>query len=148
MTHLLLSTLEMIALTFLIGFFVAGVIKFIAVWADSMDFYNSHQEEILRLKRLRKLHQKVAKLVEQEAMESCKFYGDKRNEFSKGVNGDPADVRKAGYYHGVSHGASKMDLLDYYYPEDIQIMYLKKEERYKRKSEDRFDKKGDSREKR
>lgn len=144
MVHLLLSTLEMMALTFIIGFFVAGVIKFIAVWADSMDFYNSHQEEILRLKRLRKLHQKVARLVEQEATESCKFYGDKRNEFSKGINEDSADVRKAGYYHGVSHGASKMDLLDYYYPEDTQIMYLKKKEQYKKEQVNHFDKKGNS----
>lgn len=53
MIHLLLSTLEMVVLTFVIGFFVAGVIKVIAVWADSMDFYSSHQDVIIRLKRLR-----------------------------------------------------------------------------------------------
>ena len=39
MIHLLLSTLEMVVLTFVIGFFVAGVIKVIAVWADSMDSF-------------------------------------------------------------------------------------------------------------
>ena len=47
MIHLLLSTLEMVVLTFVIGFFVAGVIKVIAVWADSMDFYSSHQDVII-----------------------------------------------------------------------------------------------------
>ena len=87
------------------------------------------------MKRLRKLHQKVARLVEQEAMKNYRFYGDRRGEFSRGINEDPADVRKAGYYHGVSHGASKMDLLDYYYPEDTQLMYFKKHEQYKEEQE-------------
>ena len=39
MIHLLLSTLAMMGLTFLIGFFVAAVIKLIAYAADSFDFY-------------------------------------------------------------------------------------------------------------
>ena len=38
MIHLLLSTLAMMGLTFLIGFFVAAVIKLIAYAADSFDF--------------------------------------------------------------------------------------------------------------
>ena len=38
MIHLLLSTLAMMGLTFLIGFFVATVIKLIAYAADSFDF--------------------------------------------------------------------------------------------------------------
>mgnify|MGYP007065615341 FL=1 len=42
MIHLLLSTLAMMGLTFLIGFFVAAVIKLIAYAADSFDFYSSH----------------------------------------------------------------------------------------------------------
>ena len=134
MIHLLLSTLEMVVLTFVIGFFVAGVIKFIAIWADSMDFYSSHQD----------VHQKVARLVEQEAMKNYKFYGDRRGEFSRGINEDPADVRKAGYYHGVSHGASKMDLLDYYYPEDTQLMYFKKHEQYKEEQEGGLNKRNDT----
>lgn len=41
MIHLLLSTLAMMGLTFLIGFFVAAVIKLIAYAADSFDFYLS-----------------------------------------------------------------------------------------------------------
>ena len=104
----------------------------------------AHQDVIIRLKRLRKLHQKVARLVEQEAMKNYKFYGDRRGEFSRGINEDPADVRKAGYYHGVSHGASKMDLLDYYYPEDTQLMYFKKHEQYKEEQEGGLNKRNDT----
>ena len=29
-----------------------------------------------------------------------------------------------GYYHGVSHGVSKRNLVDYFYPEDTLMMYL------------------------
>ena len=73
MSHLLLSTSAMMILTFIIGFLVAGIIKLIAVWADSLDFYNSHQEEIMRLKRLRKYHQKMAKKIEREAIKIFKI---------------------------------------------------------------------------
>ena len=41
----------MMGLTFLIGFFVAAVIKLIAYAADSFDFYSSHRLELLRLHR-------------------------------------------------------------------------------------------------
>ena len=54
MFSLLLSTFAMMGLTFVIGFFVAGVIKLIASAADSLAFYSSHQEELARLKRIRK----------------------------------------------------------------------------------------------
>ena len=30
----------------------------------------------------------------------------------------------ATYYHGVSHGVSKRNLVDYFYPEDTLMMYL------------------------
>ena len=39
MIDLLISTFAMMGLTFLIGFFVAAVIKLIAYAADSFDFY-------------------------------------------------------------------------------------------------------------
>ncbi len=42
MFSLLLSTFAMMGLTFVIGFFVAGVIKLIASAADSLAFYSSH----------------------------------------------------------------------------------------------------------
>lgn len=65
MIHLLLSTLAMMGLTFLIGFFVAAVIKLIAYAADSFDFYSSHRLELLRLRRWRQHRQKVERLVRQ-----------------------------------------------------------------------------------
>lgn len=54
MYSLLLSTLIMMGLTFIIGFFVAGIIKIIANWADFLDFYHSHKEEILNLRKAKK----------------------------------------------------------------------------------------------
>ena len=63
MLDLLITTLEMMGLTFVIGFFVAFIIKMIAVAADSFDFYSSHQKELLRLRRLRKLRQKVELMI-------------------------------------------------------------------------------------
>ena len=44
----------MMGLTFLIGFFVAAVIKGIALATDSMDFYSSHLLELQRLRRIKK----------------------------------------------------------------------------------------------
>lgn len=41
MSDLFLPTLEMMGLTFAIGFFVAFIIKLIASAADSLDFYSS-----------------------------------------------------------------------------------------------------------
>ena len=54
MLSLLLSTLEMMALTFIIGFVVAGVIKLIAVWADSLEFHHSHSDELMQFGKLNK----------------------------------------------------------------------------------------------
>lgn len=54
MSDLFLPTLEMMGLTFAIGFFVAFIIKLIASAADSLDFYSSHQQELLRLRRIKK----------------------------------------------------------------------------------------------
>ena len=39
----------MMGLTFLIGFFVAAVIKLIAYAADSFDFYSSHRLETVEV---------------------------------------------------------------------------------------------------
>lgn len=126
MTSLLLSTLAMMGLTFAIGFFVAGVIKLIAVAADSLDFYSSHHEELLRLRRLKKIHQKVIKLIKETPPEEEDPYSDGRGDFRRGINKDSASYH--GYYHGVSPGSSEMNLLDYYYPEDTHMVYLQKEE--------------------
>lgn len=42
-------------------------------------------------------------------------------------------MKPGGYYHGVSHGASQLDLIDYYYPRDTRFMYLKKKEQIMKK---------------
>ena len=118
MLDLLIATLEMMGLTFVIGFFVAFIIKMIAIAADSFDFYSSHQKELLRLRRLRKLRQKVELMIRDIPMEDNGLLDDKREEFT--------DYH--GYYHGVSTGVSKTNLVDYYYPEDTHMMYLNQQE--------------------
>lgn len=126
MLDLLIATLEMMGLTFVIGFFVAFIIKMIAFAADSFDFYSSHQKELLRLRRLRKLRQKVELMIRDIPMEDNGLLDDKREEFSRGVNRELTDYH--GYYHGVSTGVSKTNLVDYYYPEDTHMMYLNQQE--------------------
>ena len=126
MLDLLIATLEMMGVEFVIGFFVAFIIKMIAVAANSFDFYSSHQKELLRLRRLRKLRQKVELMIRDIPIEENELYNDKREEFSRGVNRELSDYR--GYYHGVSAGVSNANLMDYYYPEDTHMMYLKQQE--------------------
>ena len=60
MSNLFFSTLVMMGITFIIGFFVAGIIKIIANWADFFDFYHLHKEEIVNMKREHRLHHHVA----------------------------------------------------------------------------------------
>ena len=112
MLDLLIATLEMMGLTFVIGFFVAFIIKMIAFAADSFDFYSSHQ--------------KVELMIRDIPMEDNGLLDDKREEFSRGVNRELTDYH--GYYHGVSTGVSKTNLVDYYYPEDTHMMYLNQQE--------------------
>lgn len=49
MSNLLLYTLGMMGLTFLIGFFVAAIIKTIANWADFLDYYHFYRKRILKV---------------------------------------------------------------------------------------------------
>lgn len=126
MLDLLVVTLEMMGLTFVIGFFVAFVIKMIAVAADTFDFYSSHQKELDRLRRLRKLRQKVELMIRDIPLEENGSLDDKREEFSRGINRELGDYR--GYYHGVSAGVSQDNLMDYYYPEDTHMVYLRQRE--------------------
>lgn len=122
MCDLLLSTLEMMGLTFAIGFFVALAIKLIAGAADSLDFYGSHQQELLRLRRLKRLRQKMEVLMHEPNTDENIYGNDTREDFSRGI--DRKNDKPQGYYHGVSHGDSKNNLLNYYYPEDTHLMYL------------------------
>lgn len=126
MLDLLLSTFEMMGLTFAIGFFVAFIIKLIAGAADSLDFYSSHQQELLRLRRLKKLRQKVELLIRETPPGENEFSNDKREDYSRGINREPDDYR--GYYHGVSPGVPNTNIIDYYYPEDTHMMYLQEQE--------------------
>lgn len=114
MIDLLISTFAMMGLTFLIGFFVAAVIKLIAYAADSFDFYSSHRLELLRLHRWRQHRQKVERLVRQMPLPDEGTLGDYREDFSRGINRNVSGY--SGYYHGVSPGASEENLMDYYYP--------------------------------
>lgn len=126
MLNLLLYTFAMMGLTFVIGFFVAAIIKLIAAAADSFDFYSSHHEELARLRKLRKIQQKVAMLVTESTLDNEEVCNDGREAFSRGITRHPCDNR--GFYHGVSPGESERNLLDYYYPEDTRMMYLCNEE--------------------
>ena len=110
MIHLLLSTLAMMGLTFLIGFFVAAVIKLIAYAADSFDFYSSHRLELLRLRRWRQHRQKVERLVRQIPIADEDALGDFREDYSKGI--DRNFTGYSGYYHGVSPGDRKSTRLN------------------------------------
>ena len=126
MIDLLLSTFAMMGLTFLIGFFVAAVIKLIAYAADSFAFYSSHRLELLRLHRWRQHRQKVERLVRQMPLPDEGTLGDYREDFSRGINRNVSGY--SGYYHGVSPGASEENLMDYYYPRDTREFFLKEEE--------------------
>lgn len=125
MLSLLLTTLAMMGFTFLIGFFVAAVIKGIAATADSMEFFSTHQEELQRLRRIKKMRSRLASLLRNRPGLDEPDLEDERENWKQGLNPDVTTIR-TGYYHGVSPGASKMDLIDYYYP-DTKMVYLKKQ---------------------
>ena len=116
MSDLFLPTLEMMGLTFAIGFFVAFIIKLIASAADSLDFYSSHQQELLRLHRIKKFRQKMELMLHTPSMHGNIFGNDTREDYSRGV--DRENEKPRGYYHGVSHGVSKRNLVDYFYPQE------------------------------
>ena len=76
MSDLFLPTLEMMGLTFAIGFFVAFIIKLIASAADSLDFYSSHQQELLRLRRIKKFRKKMELMLHTPSMHGNIFGND------------------------------------------------------------------------
>lgn len=92
-----------------------------------LTFIVPHKLELIRLHRWRQHRQKVEKLVRQIPLEAEEALGDYREDFSRGINRNFTGY--AGYYHGVSHGASDETLLDYYYPRDTREFFLKEEER-------------------
>lgn len=126
MTELILLTLYMIGFTFAIGFFVAAVIKSIAWFADYMDYFGSHRLELERLKKMKRMRLKLIQILEATNNKKFVVAEDKREDWRKGINKDLFYDREPGYYHGVSRGASELDLLDYYFP-DTKMLYLKKQ---------------------
>lgn len=126
MLSLFISTLEMMGLTFVIGLFVAGVIKGIAFWADSLEYHHSHAAELTQFNRINKLRVKLGELLGLVSPEGTGQLDDEREDFARGENPDLANMRPEGYYHGVSHGISQLSLIDYYYPHDTHFMHLKK----------------------
>ena len=128
MMQLLVSTLIMMGLTFLIGFFVAAVIKLIAYAADSFDFYSSHKLELIRLYRWRRHRQRIERYIKDLPYDEEQGVEDTRGDYSRGINRDIPSY-KQGYYHGVSHGAAQQNLMDYYYPTDTRDFYLHEEQR-------------------
>ena len=92
MFSLLLSTFAMMGLTFVIGFFVAGVIKLIASAADSLAF-------IVRTRKNcpAEAYSETASessYVNTESALSDEEYGsDGREDFSRGVTKHPGDNR-------------------------------------------------------
>lgn len=83
MFNLLLSTFAMMGLTFMIGFFVAGVIKVIANWADFLDFYRVHKAEILDIRRE---HRSRGGLVEVAAVKAAKVCESKHEKLGHKIN--------------------------------------------------------------
>jgi hypothetical protein len=126
MLKLLLATAAMMGLTFVIGFIVAFIIKSIAWFADNMDYFSSHRVELERLKKMKRMRLKLIQILEVSDNKKFHLANDKRDDWSRGINNDHLYVRDPGYYHGVSKGESKLDLLDYYYP-DTKLLYLKKQ---------------------
>ena len=127
MLSLFISTLEMMGLTFVIGFFVA------AFWADSLEYHHSHTAELAQFNKINKVRVKIGELLGLVPPEGTEQLNDEREDFARGENPDLTNMKPGGYYHGVSHGVSQLNLIDYYYPRDTRFMYLKKKEQIMKK---------------
>lgn len=110
MWKLLFFTIQIMGLTFLIGFLVAGAIKLTAMAADYFEFHNSHEAEIRRLRAQKRLRKKriVASIYNAQDMEA-QILEHHINGVSRGKQ-SPNEMD----FHGVSPGVSSFDLLDYY----------------------------------
>lgn len=130
MFSLLLSTFEMMAITFLIGFVVAAVIKFIAICADSLELHHSSSSEMKAYGRFERLRMKIAEIMEVNVPldRTEKLVRDERQDYVKGINKDvdEADEAIEDAAHGVSRGISKFNLMDFYYPRDTRLIFLKR----------------------
>ena len=120
----------MMAITFLIGFVVAGVIKSIAICADSMELHHSSSSEMKAYGRFERLRMKIAEIMEVNVPldRTEKLVRDERQDYVKGINKDvdEADEAIEDATHGVSRGISKFNLMDFYYPRDTRLIFLKR----------------------
>ena len=109
MLHILYVTIEMMALTFVIGFVVAAIIKSIAYATDSIEFYNAPKEEIDRLERMRYKRLKRVKRTFAEENRSWveRDYGISRGRVVQELNDE--------ILKGVSKGRPDFDINQYYY---------------------------------
>lgn len=113
--------------------FVAAVIKGIAFWADSLEYHHSHTAELAQFNKINKVRVKIGELLGLVPPEGTEQLNDEREDFARGENPDLTNMKPGGYYHGVSHGVSQLNLIDYYYPRDTRFMYLKKKEQIMKK---------------
>ena len=116
MLSLFISTLEMMGLTFVIGFFVAAVIKGIAFWADSLEYHHSHTAELAQFNKINKVRVKIGELLGLVPPEGTEQLNDEREDFARGENPDLTNMKPGGYY-----------------PRDTRFMYLKKKEQIMKK---------------
>ena len=109
MLHILYVTIEMMALTFVIGFVVAAIIKSIAYATDSIEFYNVNKEEIDRLERMRYKRLKRVKRTFEDENRSWveRDYGISRGRVVQELNDE--------ILKGVSKGRPDFDINQYYY---------------------------------
>lgn len=120
----------MMAITFLIGFVVAAVIKSIAICADSLELHHSSSSEMKAYGRFERLRMKIAEIMEVNVPldRTEKLVRDERQDYVKGINKDvdEADEAIEDAAHGVSRGISKFNLMDFYYPRDTRLIFLKR----------------------
>ena len=130
MFSLLLSTFEMMAISFFFGFVVAAVIKSIAICADSLELHHSSSSEMKAYGRFERLRMKIAEIMEVNVPldRTEKLVRDERQDYVKGINKDvdEADEAIEDAAHGVSRGISKFNLMDFYYPRDTHLIFLKR----------------------
>jgi hypothetical protein len=117
MTHLFTTTLQMMELTFLIGFIVAGVIRLIALVADHYNLLTQQDKEMLHLHRINKLRRKVRLLIEETIAEKYQYPDDLREDYRRGINNDTP--------YQTDYRRSK---------NDTRLVYLKKEEKQRQQN--------------
>lgn len=117
MVQLLFQTLQMMALTFAIGFVVASLVKAIAVAADRFEFHRIHYDEYQRQKKLRK-KRRVRRIYEILFSGSSTSDYDFSSEYYGVSRGDASVDLTEEFFRGVSRGTDDYNIIDYYYPKE------------------------------